>query len=82
MLEQHQMFKPGCLADLPKLAAYYQRFKDEPKIKKFMESPKYFEGPCNNKMASWGGSFPVAPIALWDSQIGQDWQTDNECVRI
>jgi len=61
MLEQHEMFKPGCLADLPKLAAYHKRFKEEPKIKKFMESPKYFQGPCNNKMASWGGSYPVAP---------------------
>ena len=64
MLEQHEMFKPGCLADLPKLAAYHKRFKEEPKIKKFMESPKYFQGPCNNKMASWGGSYPVAPASF------------------
>jgi len=61
MLDQHLLFKPGCLGELPKLAAYHQRFKDEPKIKKFMESPKYFKGPCNNKMAAWGGSFPVEP---------------------
>jgi len=64
MLDQHLLFKPGCLADLPKLTAYHQRFKDEPKIKKFMESPKFFTGPCNNKMASWGGSFPVEPAAF------------------
>jgi len=63
MLDQHLLFKPDCLDELPKLAAYHQRFKNEPKIKKFMESPKFFKGPCNNKMASWGGSYPVAPAA-------------------
>jgi len=61
MLDQHLLFKSDCLGELPKLAAYHQRFKDEPKIKKFMESPKFFKGPCNNKMAAWGGSYPVNP---------------------
>jgi len=61
MLDQHLLFKPGCLDQLPKLGAYYQRFKDEPKMKKFMESPKFFKGACNGRAASWGGSYPVAP---------------------
>jgi len=63
MLEQHLMFKPGCLANLPKLASYYKRFKEEPNIKKFLESPKCFVGPVNNKFASWGESFPNAPFS-------------------
>jgi len=64
LLDQYLLFKPGCLSELPKLAAYHQRFKDEPKIKKFMKSPKFFKGPCNNKMADWGGSYPVRPASL------------------
>jgi len=61
MLDQHLLLKPRCLDPLPKLKAYHQRFKDLPQIKKFMMSEKFFKGPCNNKMASWGGSYPVAP---------------------
>jgi len=64
MLEQHQMFKPGCLANFPKLTGYYKRFKEEPRIKKFMESSKCFEGPVNNKFANWGESYPVTPVSV------------------
>jgi len=64
MLDQHLLLKPGCLDELPKLLAYHRRFKDDPKMKKFMESKKFFTGPCNNKMAAWGGSFPVKPASF------------------
>ena len=63
-LDQHLLMKPGCLDDLPKLKAYHQRFKDVPTIKKYMESPQFFVGPCNGKMAGWGGSYPVAPATF------------------
>lgn len=64
VLDQHLLFKPGCLDDLPELAAYHQRFKEEPRIKKFMESSKFFVGACMGPMAAWGGSFPVLPATF------------------
>ena len=63
VLDQHLLFKPGCLNVLPKLAAYHNRFKNEPRIKSFMESSKFFDGPCMGPMAAWGGSYPVHPAS-------------------
>jgi len=64
VLDQHLLMKPDCLDEFSALAAYHRRFMDEPSLKKFMESPKFFVGPCRGKMASWGGTYPVLPISL------------------
>jgi len=62
--DQHVLLKPDCLASFPRLTAYHLRFKDEPKIKAFMESPKCFVGALRGKMAAWGGTYPVLPPSL------------------
>lgn len=62
MLDQHLLLAPGCLDSLPKLKAYHQAFMEEPKIKEFLASDKCFKGPCNNKVASWGGKLPIEPV--------------------
>ena len=35
--------------------SYKKRFEDLPKIKSYITSDKFMTGPCNNKMAKWGG---------------------------
>jgi len=64
VFDEHLLMKPDCLDEYPKLAAYHKRFMDEPRIKQFMESPKYFKGACRGKMASWGGEYPTLPSSF------------------
>merc|ERR1712055_262323 len=61
VLDQHLLFKPSCLDELPKLSSYHHRFKEQPTIKAFVGSPKCFEGPVMGKLATWGGTYPVHP---------------------
>jgi len=61
VLDQHLLFKPSCLDELPKLSSYHQRFKEQPTIEAFVGSPKCFEGPVMGKLATWGGTYPVHP---------------------
>ena len=64
LFDEHLLMKPDCLDHFPKLAAYHKQFMEEPRIKKFMESPKYFKGALRGKMASWGGEYPTLPPSL------------------
>ena len=64
-LDRHLLMKPDCLDTLPKLKAYHLRFRNVPSLKKFMQSPKCFVGPCLAKMAAWGGTYPVLPASFW-----------------
>ncbi|ELT96264.1 hypothetical protein CAPTEDRAFT_21681 [Capitella teleta] len=55
MLDQHKMYSPDLLKDLPRLQAYTQRFEALPKIKSYMASGRFMKSPVNNRMAKWQG---------------------------
>jgi len=40
---------------LENLKAYKKRFEEMEKVKAYITSDKFMTGPCNNKMAKWGG---------------------------
>eukprot|EP00762_Andalucia_godoyi_P006069 ANDGO_00399.mRNA.1 Glutathione S-transferase class-mu 26 kDa isozyme 1 len=44
-------FAPEVMDTFPNLKAFMKRYDELPQIKKFRASPKYFDGPINNKMA-------------------------------
>ena len=40
---------------LDNIKAFKKRFAELPRIAAYISSDKFMRGPCNNKMASWGG---------------------------
>jgi len=54
MFFAHNKLAPEIVQKHPKLVAFVKRFEDLPKIKAYMESPKYKNLPLNNKSALFG----------------------------
>ena len=45
------------------LLAFKAAFEGLPKVAAYIKSPKFMVGPCNNKMAKWGG----------DAELKRNW---------
>jgi len=56
LLFQHTKFVPEIVAKCQKLTAFIKRFEELPKIKSFLESPRYVNLPMNNRMAFFGST--------------------------
>jgi len=55
ILDHMKRFDDSLFKGLDNLNAYFTRFAELPKIKAYISSDKFMTGPCNNKMAKWGG---------------------------
>ena len=55
MIDQISLFEKSLFDDLKHIKSFRQNFESLPKVKKYLESEKYYEGPIANKMAAWGG---------------------------
>ncbi|XP_033746300.1 glutathione S-transferase Mu 5-like [Pecten maximus] len=53
LLDQHLLMKPGCLDNFPNLSAFKKRFEAIPKIKDYLQNPRYIALPVNNKVAKF-----------------------------
>jgi len=56
LLIQHNKFAPEVIQKYPKLIAFTKRFEELPKIKDYMESPRFTNLPFNNKSALFGST--------------------------
>ena len=55
ILDHMERFDSALFEGLDSIKAYKARFEALPKVKAYITSPKFMTGPCNNKMAAWGG---------------------------
>ena len=47
------MLYPEFVEKFPKTMAFLERFEALPKIKEYMESPRFIKGPANGASAKW-----------------------------
>jgi len=55
ILDHMKRFDDSLFKGLENLNGYFNRFAELPKIKAYITSENFMTGPCNNKMAKWGG---------------------------
>jgi glutathione S-transferase len=55
ILDHMELFDETLFEGLSNLKAYKANFANLPKVKVYITSKKFMKGPCNNKMAAWGG---------------------------
>jgi len=55
ILDHMELMDPSLFDGLDNLKAFKKRFAELPKIAAYISSDKFMRGPCNNKMAAWGG---------------------------
>ena len=55
ILDHMELFDSSLFDGLENLKKYKSTFAEIPKIKSYITSDKFMKGPCNNKMAKWGG---------------------------
>jgi len=55
ILDHMELFDASLFNGLDNIKAFKKRFAELPKIAAYISSDKFMRGPCNNKMAFWGG---------------------------
>jgi len=55
ILDHMERFDPALFEGFENLKKYKKGFEEIPQIKTYINSDKFMTGPCNNKMAKWGG---------------------------
>jgi glutathione S-transferase len=55
ILDHMNRFDSALFNNMDNLKGYMERFAALPKVKSYITSDKFMTGPCNNKMAKWGG---------------------------
>ncbi len=53
MIDQHKTFESSLLENCPALLQFWQRVRDLPAIKAYINSNKFSEHPINNLTANW-----------------------------
>ena len=55
ILDHIELFDKSLFNGFDNLKNYKTRFAEIPRIKSYITSDRFMKGPCNNKMAKWGG---------------------------
>merc|ERR1711970_1018119 len=63
ILDHMYRFDDSMFADFKNLLAFKSNFEALPKVAAYIKSDRFMVGPCNNKMAKWGG----------DAELNRSW---------